>query len=269
MRFDYIEQGNCLDKMRELPDGCIDMIMTSPPYDNLRDYNGYSFDFENIAREMFRIMKDGSVAVWIVSDATIDGSETGTSFKQALFFKEIGFNLHDTMIWEKPCFTATGTLSVRYASVFEYMFVLSKGKPKTFNPLKDRKNIYAGAKSTGSIRQKDGTMKPRSTEGKIYGEYGQRYNVWHMNPVKPQVTQKYQHPAQFPVEMARDHILSWTNKGDIVLDCFMGSGTTAIACLKTERHYIGFDISEEYVEMAEGRIKDEIESNPLFYGGIT
>ena len=141
--------------LKDIPDKSIDLTVTSPPYDNLRTYNGnidqWCFEkFQAIAKELYRVTVDGGVVVWIVADATIKGSETGSSFKQALFFKEIGFNIHDTMIWSKPSFTAVGTLAIRYASTFEYMFVFSKGKPKTFNPIKDRKNIHAGKKKHGT-----------------------------------------------------------------------------------------------------------------------
>ena len=143
--------GDCLEVMKTFPSGIIDLTVTSPPYDNLRIYNNYSFNFEEIAKQLLRVTKDGGVVVWIVGDATINGSETGTSFRQALHFKDIGFNLHDTMIWNKGTFTAVGALSTRYAPVFEYMFVLSKGQPKTFNPIKDRQNKTFGRKKNWYI----------------------------------------------------------------------------------------------------------------------
>ena len=93
----YINQivnGNCVDVMDVFPANSIDMTITSPPYDNLRIYKGFSFPFDSVARQLFRITKEGGVVVWIVSDATIDGSETCTSFRQALKFVECGFNLH-------------------------------------------------------------------------------------------------------------------------------------------------------------------------------
>ena len=154
-----IYNEDCLITMAKMPDNYIDLTVTSPPYDNLRNYNGYSFDFQSIAKELYRVTKSGGVVVWIVADATINGSETGTSFKQALYFKEIGFNLHDTMIWNKANFTAVGSLKTRYASVFEYMFILTKGKIKTFNPIKDRLNKSAKRKRSGGVRQTDGTVK--------------------------------------------------------------------------------------------------------------
>ena len=249
-----IHNMDCVEGLRLLPDDSVDLTVTSPPYDNLRTYNGFSWDFEATAKELFRVTRPGGVVVWIVADATINGSETGTSFKQALYFKECGFNLHDTMIWSKPSFTAVGTLKTRYASTFEYMFVLSKGRVKTFNPIKDRKNIYAGAKKHGTIRQRDGSVRPVSSIGKRYSEFGQRFNVWNMPP--EQSNSKRCHPAQFPEQLAKDHIISWSNEGDTVLDPFMGSGTTAVVCIKNNRNYIGFEISEEYCDIAKKRLEE-------------
>ena len=254
MEFDYIECGDCLKLMQELPDDCIDLTVTSPPYDNLRDYKGYSFEFEPIAEQLYRITKPGGVIVWIVNDGTIKGSESGTSFKQALYFKECGFNLHDTMIWKKDSFTFPE--STRYPQNFEYMFVFSKGKIKTFNPIKDRKNKHVGMKIHGTYRQKDGTTTPRgerwTDEGGIKA-FGTRFNVWEMPTVK---ANKTGHPAVFPMQLAKDHISSWSNEGDIVLDPFFGSGTTVIAAIELKRHYIGFEISEEYFEIACKRLDD-------------
>jgi site-specific DNA-methyltransferase (adenine-specific) len=246
--------GDCLEVMKSLPDASIDLTVTSPPYDNLRTYNGYSFDFEGIAKELYRVTKNGGVVVWVVADATINGSETGTSFRQALHFKDIGFNLHDTMIWKKPNFANPS--SNRYHQTFEYMFVLSKEKPKTFNSIKDRKNIYAG--NLGSVgentsTQVDGTKKIR--ERKVIAEYGQRHNVWEMNTSGQESMGKViEHPATFPEKLAKDHILSWSNEGDTVLDCFLGSGTTGKVAKQLGRQFIGIEISPNYLEIAKKRI---------------
>lgn len=248
---------DCVEGMKMLPDNCIDLTVTSPPYDNLRTYKGFEWDFEATAKELYRITKPGGVVVWIVADATIKGSETGSSFKQALFFKDCGFNIHDTMIWDKGLFTATGSLAVRYGSVFEYMFVFSKGKPKAFNPIKDRKNKHAGGKLHGTVRLADGSFKPVSGAGsKTRGKIGQRFNIWQMPPVHSR-RERTGHPAQYPERLVRDHIVSWSNEGDLVLDPFMGSGTTAIACIDTGRKYIGFELSKEYCEIAERRINEK------------
>ena len=249
---DTIICGDCLEEMKKLPDGCIDLTVTSPPYDNLRKYNGYVFDFEGIAKELFRVTKSGGVVVWVVGDATIDGSETGTSFRQALYFKEIGFKLHDTMIWEKPGFTATGALVTRYAQVFEYMFIFSKDKIETFNPIKDR-TTRGARKLHGTIRQSDGTTRPMSNQGKICGDGpAQRFNVWRMNS---EVSNDNRfHPGQFPEDLARDHILSWSNPGDLILDPMCGSGTTCKMAKYHQRHFLGIDISEEYCEIARKRV---------------
>ena len=240
--------------MRGFADKSFDLVLTSPPYDNLRDYNGYSFDFEWTAREIQRVLKDGGVCVWVVGDATIKGSETGTSFKQALYLKEIGMNLHDTMIWEKHSFS--NPCPNRYHSVFEYMFVFSKGKPKTFNPLKDRKNIKAGVETSSTVRERDGSITKRSR--KTIAEYGTRFNVWKMNNVSSQKgtrNKDHAHPAAFPLSLAKDHILSWSNEGDTVLDPFLGSGTTTLACQQLNRNAIGIEISEEYCEIARKRFE--------------
>jgi len=253
---------DCLEGMKLLPNECVDLTVTSPPYDNLRTYNGYieqwSFEkFQAIAKELYRVTKQGGVVVWIVGDATINGSETGTSFKQALYFKEIGFNLHDTMIWNKGGFSAVGALKTRYAPVFEYMFILTKGKIKTFNPIKDKPNKHSGKLIHKTKRLEDGSIKKGTPY--ISSEYGQRYNIWDIFPQRQKG--KNCHPAPFPEQLAQDHILSWSNEGDVVLDPFMGSGTTAKMALLNNRHFIGFEISKEYCKIANERIS-KIQSIP-------
>lgn len=244
---------NCLTGMEKLNDESIDLVVTSPPYDNLRKYNGYTFDFEGIANQLYRIVKQGGVVVWIVSDSTINGSETGTSFKQALYFKEIGFNIHDTMIWQK---ISPFTHKNRYIADFEYMFVFSKGKPKTTNIICDRKNKWGGTLVHGTLQQKnDGKLAEINGKGKRkVKEYGARYNVWDIPPEKNNQTG---HPAVFPRIIAKDHIISWSNKGDTVLDPFSGSGTTAIEAINNGREFIGFEISKEYYDKSLQRINDE------------
>lgn len=246
--------GDCLEVMAGLPDNSVDLTVTSPPYDNLRTYNGYTFDFEGIARELYRLTKPGGVVVWIVADATIKGSETGTSFRQALFFRDVcGFNLHDTMIWNKGAFSAVGALATRYAPVSEYMFILSKGRPRVFNPIKDRHNKHAGRSVHGTVRQPDGSVKPVSGGGqKVVAEMGQRFNVWDMPAEKRRSVGA--HPAPFPEALAADHIASWSNPGDVVLDPFMGSGTTGKMAVLAERDFIGIEISADYLAIASERI---------------
>lgn len=252
MDLDYIECNDCVAGMRSLPDECIDLTVTSPPYDNLRTYNGFEWDFEAVAKELYRITKTGGVVVWVVGDATINGSETGTSFKQALFFKECGFNLHDTMIWEK---ISPYQHKNRYIPAFEYMFIFSKCKPKTTNLICDRKNKHAGRTISSTERQHDGTTRISSAtkKNRKAKEFGLRFNVWEMPSEKNNRTG---HPAPFPERLVMDHILTWSNEGDIILDPFMGSGTTAVAAIKTNRHFIGFELSEEYCEIAEKRLNN-------------
>jgi len=251
---------DCLDGMKQLDDNSIDLTVTSPPYNNLRTYQGFSWNYKETAKQLYRVTKKGGVVVWVVGDATVNGSETGTSFKQALYFKDIGFRLHDTMIYQKggspyPSSPKTG---VRYTNVFEYMFVLSKGKPKTINLIADKENKYAGTTNWGDrmMRQRDGTLKKEKKP--IIAEYGVRYNIWYYKIGKGFHTKDeiaYQHPAIFPEKLAEDHILSWSNKGDLVLDPFLGSGTTLKMAELNSRNWIGFEISEEYCKIAEERLR--------------
>lgn len=250
--------GDCLDVMANLDRGSIDLTVTSPPYDNLRTYNGGLNDWgpekwQAIISELYRVTSDGGVVVWVVGDATIKGSETGTSFKQALHAMECGFNLHDTMIWNKMAFSAVGALATRYAPVFEYMFVWSKGRPKSFNPIKDKPNKHAGQTMTGNIRQADGSVRKMTGSGvKVIADYGQRFNVWDTPAQKSRKDTR--HPAPFPVNIAQDQIISWSNEGDTILDPFMGSGTTGVAAKNLNRSFIGIELDETYFNIAKERI---------------
>jgi len=242
-----IYNEDCLETMKGMENNSIDLTITSPPYDSLRIYNGYSFNFPQVAKSLYEVTKLGGVLVWIVGDETIKGSETGTSFRQALGLKEAGFNLHDTMIWRKtnpmPKFKHK-----RYFDVFEYMFILSKGQPKTFNPLlqpnKRAGELYdytAKLKTTGKVRTK-----------KTFNINDERYkdNIWECAVAKNETD----HPAVFPESLIADHITSWSNEGDIVYDPFIGSGTTALVARSLGRNYIGSEMSQEYCQIAEKRL---------------
>lgn len=242
--------------LHKIPDSSIDLTVTSPPYDNMRDYQGFQFDFPNIAQELFRITKKGGVLVWIIGDATIKGSETGSSFRQALKFKEIGFRLHDTMIYQKSGFAFPSR--TRYHQIFEYMFVLSKGKPKTFNPIKDKpnKSHYTFSKKR---RKKDGSISHQNDTSRItVDEFGMRFNIWRYKTGRPHTTPDdvaYDHPALFPENLAKDHILSWSNEGDLVLDPLNGAGTTTKMAYLLNRNFIGLESSLKYCEIALERLK--------------
>jgi len=243
--------GDCLERMSEIPDASVDLVVTSPPYDNLRDYNGYSFEFEKIAKELTRVIKDGGVIVWVVGDATIKGSESGTSFRQALYFKDVcGLNLHDTMIYRKQNYIPL--THNRYEQEFEYMFVLSKGKPKHFMPIKVP-CIYAGEDKSAGKRK-------FYKDSKTYGTGNKNTNV-SLDKIKGNVwtylvgnttpdAKPWKHPAKFPLQLALDHIQSWSNHNDIVLDPFLGSGTAGVAALQLYRRFIGIEISEEYFKIS-------------------
>ena len=276
--------GDNVESCRKLPDDCINLVVTSPPYDDIRNYdnklydsdtkeellekyNGYSFDFESLAKELYRIVKPGGTIAWVVGDGTDkNGSETGTSFRQALYFKQLGFNIHDTMIYEKN--GCSFPSKNRYYQVFEYMFILTKGRPTTANLLKDRKNNWAGVGNWGKKTSRGKDDELIETKGHITPEYGARFNIWRYNTgagFSTKDEEAFEHPAIFPEKLAEDHILSWSNPGDVVLDPFMGSGTTGKMSAIHGRKWIGMEWNEKYAEIAKDRIsKYKTSINELF-----
>lgn len=259
MEINKIYNEDCLVTMSNMDDCFIDLTVTSPPYDNLRSYNGITFSFESIAKELFRVTKMGGVLVWVVADQTVDGSESGTSFRQALLFKEIGFNLHDTMIYKDCGLTMNHN---RYEQEFEYMFVFSKGKPKTFQPIKVP-CLYFGKDSdrTGQITkshtEKFKKMRSNKERTKI-NELKIKGNVWeYPNGFLKSSNDKiaFKHPAIFPERLVADHIRSWSVEGNLIYDCFGGSGTTAKISHKMRRNWILSEISKDYVDIAKKRLK--------------
>lgn len=248
-------QGDCLERMKEIPDGSIDLTVTSPPYDNLRTYKDSlewgEHIWKPILEQLYRITKQGGVVVWVVGDATIKGSETGTSFKQALWAMECGFNLHDTMIWRKSNPTPRDTRINRYWQEFEYMFILSKGMASVCNhllmPCK-----HAGTVKVSINRKPDGLLREdrrNKQKNKVVKKDKPRCNIWEYR-----ATPNHRHPAVFPEQLASDHILSWSNEGDTVFDPFMGSGTTGKMAKLNNRDFIGIEKVEEYFDIAQERI---------------
>lgn len=268
MEINKIYNENCIDTMRRMPDNFVDLVVTSPPYDNLRDYKGYSFPFEDIAKELFRVVKNGGVVVWVVGDATINFCESLTSFKQSIFFVEnCGFNLLDTMIYAKKSYAPAYPNMKRYAQTFEYMFVLSKGKPNTFNPIMVDKQISSISNKieTNGFRQKDGSMvyKKMETSSLVKSDCNVWvYDVGFNKSSKDKVS--FEHPATFPEQLANDHILSWSNEGDLVYDCFMGSGTTAKMAILNNRKWIGSEMSSEYCNIANKRLEPYLLQQTMF-----
>ncbi len=261
LELDKIHCGDNCDLLGQLPRECIDLVVTSPPYDDLRTYGGHTWDFEKVANELFRVTKDGGAVVWIVADATINGSETGTSFRQALYFKEIGFNLHDTMIYAKANIGMYDPRNKRYKSAFEYMFVFSKGTLTTYNPIKDKPTINPGrALSRSNGRTSKGVIRKAQRPSIIQAAFQDRFNIWEYytgNNLSIRGAEVIRHPAVFPEQLATDHILSWSNPGDLVLDPFSGSGTTAKAAKELGRRFLGLEINPEYCAIAERRIAQE------------
>lgn len=250
-----IVEGNCVEIMHRIKTDSINLTVTSPPYDDLRHYKGFVFPFEDIAKELYRITSQGGVVVWVVNDSTIEGSETGTSFKQALYFKEIGFNLHDTMIFRKKN-PIPQIYRKRYNNEFEFMFVFSKGIVKTHNPiLVDC--LHAGLELNGTTyKNYSRHEQTREKLAKPVKDKKIKGNIWEYVVGKRQEDQEAKtHPAPFPCELVRDHIFSWTNAGDTVLDPMCGSGTTCKVAVELGRNYIGIDVSSEYCKIARERIK--------------
>lgn len=255
LKLNYIYEEDCLDTMSLMPDNFLDMTITSPPYDDMRHYKGNNIiQFKVIADSLYRVTKEGGVVVWVIGDQTKNWSESGTSFEQALYFKAVGFNLFDTMIYLKKPRGACGN-NKSYWQTFEYMFVFSKGKPKTINLIYDRENKDARKGDSGTKRLHDGSLFKHDRGG--YGKFGRRTNVWEYNVGKGHSTKDeiaFKHPAIYPEKLVEDHLVSWTNSGDLVYDPFMGSGTTAKVCKIKKRKFIGSEINSEYVKYAWERL---------------
>jgi len=257
MELNKIYNENCLDTMKLFKNNFIDMVLTSPPYDDLRNYNGYKFPFEKIVKELYRVLKIGGIIIWVVGDKTDKGSETLTSFKQALFFKEIGFNVHDTMIYYKN--NPMPTTGKRYHQHFEYIFAFSKGTPHIFNPIIEPTKYHglANMKNRGKTGSLDYKKVERTKEKKVGNVFS--YSIGGGISTKDKIA--YKHPAIFPEQLAIDQIKTWSNENDLIYDPFMGSGTTAKIAQLFNRKWLGSEISKEYTEIANERLKKYLKNN--------
>lgn len=250
---DELHCGDCVELMARMPREHVDLVVTSPPYDDLRKYSSGQdrFSVTGVAWGLWRVMKPGGVVVWITGDKTDKGTETLSSFQHALAFRDAGFNVHDTMIYAKE--NPIPLNHNRYEQVFEYMFIFSKGKPKTFNPLRipiiSPRSVQQDKHHTKNYQR--GNRKRGHKDDKIKG------NIWSYKVglnCSTKDEEAFDHPAIFPDQLAVDHILSWSNPGDLVFDPMCGSGTTAKAAALHKRHYLGFDISPTYLEIARKRV---------------
>ena len=265
LEINKIYNCDCLEGLKKLPENSVNLTVTSPPYDDLRSYGDtleWNFDvFKEIAKELYRVTKPGGVVVWVVGDACIKGSETGTSFKQALYFKdECGFMLHDTMIYEKNGSSRPAKrTSKRYSQIFEYMFVFTKGEiRKDITLIADKRNKWAGWAKWGknSAFNVKGDLVEVKKQQPVISEFSVRNNIWKYSV---SFNDKTGHPAVFPEKLAEDNILSWSNEGDLVLDPFMGSGTTAKMAMLNNRNFIGFEKNPEYYEKSLERIEKYVD----------
>jgi len=253
LELNRIHCGDNCDLLGKMPRECVDLVVTSPPYDDLRTYGGHSWDFFGVAWHLKRVLKPGGVIVWVVADATKDGSETGSSMEQALHFKRLGLNLLDTMIWNKPPAGANGNNDA-YPQSAEFMFVVTKGKPKTSNRLADRRNAWAGTSTQTTSGGRSPKYGAASKERQEIPEFGLRTNVWDMDKSR----EGNEHPAPFPFDLARDHIATWSNPGDLVLDPFSGSGTTCKAAKTLGRQFLGLEVNPDYCRLSEQRTAQEV-----------
>ena len=255
-----IIHGDCVEVMdNQMPPDCVDLVITSPPYDDLRTYGGYKFDYAETARALYRVMKPGGVVIWVVGDGVKKGGETGSSFRHALKFQEIGFLIHDTMIYEKntTSFPARRDGN-RYSQMFEFMFCFSKGKPKTANLICDKENKWAGHTNWGvkTDRQKDGTLKVKN-DIKPVPKFSPRGNIWRYvvgGGFGQSDKEAYDHGATFPEKLVEDHIKTWSEAGDLVFDPMVGSGTTCLVAKSLDRLWLGCDSNEEYVKLSKKRL---------------
>jgi site-specific DNA-methyltransferase (adenine-specific) len=254
-----IHNENCIDTMAKLGENSVDLTVTSPPYGDLRTYNGYSFPFEDIAKSLYKVTKPGGVVAWVVGYETKNGAKLLDPLKQAIYFSEqCGFNLYDQLIYEKSSFSFPD--KTRYYNVWEHIFLFSKGKIKTFNPIEDRPVKYQQSRGRATQRQRDGSLKDTGRGIIKYKKVSRRFNIWRYstgygNSTRDKIA--YKHPAIFPEKLAEDIILSWTNKGDVVYDPMSGSGTTLKIAKKLERQWVGSEISEEYCKIIKQRMKVE------------
>ena len=264
-----VYNSDCLDYLKVQPDNSIKFTLTSPPYDDIRNYNGFSFPFEEIAAELWRTTMSGGVVAWNVADATVDGSETGTSMRQALHFMSLGFRLHDTMIYAKNNPMPAGASSKRYHQAWEYVFILSKDAPTTFNPIMVKAK-YGHLEANMKHRGKEGELEYKKTKRNEFTKVRNifEYSVGGGHSTKDKVA--FKHPAIMPEQLASDMISTWTDVGDTVFDPFTGAGTTPKMCMVLGRKFEGTELSKDYCDIIQERLdgyiveRDSQSLGPLF-----
>ena len=245
--------------LKTLPDECIDFVITSPPYDALRDYNGYKLDLHGLGVELLRVLKDGGICVMVIQDSTRDFAKSLTSFRTIVdWCDNIGFRLFECNIYNRQG-TEGAWWKKRFRVDHEYMPIFLKGKrPQYF----DKENIKIPSKHGGkimtgaNIRTKNGQTGSRKV--KINPTKCPGTVMTFGNTCGGESKLKSKHPAVFPNMLAYDMIECFCPEDGTVLDPFNGSGTTTLAAKCLGRNYIGIDVSEEYNKIARERLETEI-----------
>jgi site-specific DNA-methyltransferase (adenine-specific) len=260
-----VYQQDCIVGMRKIPDGAIDLVVTSPPYDNLRDYNGYSVDLNETGKNIYRILKDGGVAVMVIQDQTKNFGKSLTSFRTIVdWCDNVGFKLFECVIYRKNG-TEGAWWKNRFRVDHEYMPIFLKGeKPQYFN--KDSlkvKSKHGGKIMTGFANRKTNGETGKSIT-KAINEMKCRGTVWDYLMAGDKDPVKRKHPAPFPDKIPFDFINCFCPPNGIVLDPFVGSGSTVVGAKKLNRSFIGFDISEEYCNLTRKRLDSVSPDDELF-----
>ena len=251
--------GDSAEVLKNFPDNSIDMVVTSPPYDGLRDYNGFSLDLHKIGKEIYRVLKDGGIAVMVIQDATKDFAKSLTSFRTIVdWCDNVGFRLFETVIYHKNG-TEGAWWKQRFRVDHEYMPIFMKGKkPQYFNkePLKIPSKHGGKVMSGSGNRRTDGTLS--ETVRRPINTMKCRGTVWDYLMAGDKNPLKRKHPAVFPDKIPYDCIQCFCPEGGLVLDPFIGCGSTAVMAKVLGRNYIGIDISREYCDLAEERIEKDV-----------
>lgn len=262
---DKVHCMECVEGMEMLPDDCVDLVVTSPPYDAVRKYNGFAFDLHQTGAQIHRVLKDGGIAAMVIQDQTKDFGKSLTSFRTIIdWCDSFGFKLFECVIYRKNG-SEGAWWKHRFRVDHEYIPLFLKGdRPAYF----DKQPLRVPSKHGGKVMSGSGN---RRTDGATNGTVRREINatkcrgtIWNYLMAGDKNPLKRKHPAVFPDAIPSDLIQCFCPPGGIVLDPFIGSGSTAVQALKHERHFIGFDISQEYCDLCNQRLEKDVETATLF-----